>query len=760
MARNSNGMAAQIKKMNGLPESARRAKAEDLFSGGGEMSALMREHDWSQTPVGPVAEWPQSLRTALSILLTSGYPMYIAWGQDFVQFYNDAYRPILGSTKHPAALGQRTPECFPEVWDFIGPMFGRVMTEGEATTLTDQLFLLDRNGYLEECYFTFSYSAIRDETGGVGGVFVTCLETTERVLGERRLQALRKLSGAAPAISAALSLDEVLRLVAEQAREIIGAHQAVASLMLDHNWAQAINAISLSDKYAQHRGGSTLPCGPGIYSVVCQTNQPRRMTQAELEAHPAWREGNGTGSGSDLSHQHPSARGWLAAPLLGKDGRNIGLIQLSDKCVGEFTEEDEAILVQLAQLASVAVENARLYHEVQEASRLKDEFLAVVSHELRTPLNAMLGWTRILRGGKVEDSTLGQALKIIERNARVQSQLVEDLLDTARIVSGKLRLEIQPVEMRSVVEAALEIARPAAEAKSMTLNVDYDPQLEPILGDPNRLQQVVWNLLSNAIKFTSEGGRVEVRLNIADSKLSLTVSDTGQGISPEFLPYIFDRFRQADASSSRRYGGLGLGLTLVRHLIELHGGTVSASSSGEGQGATFIVNLPVRAARSEDSAALLVQSSSKDTNSFDRLPSLKGLRVLVVDDEAETRNLLSTVLTRFGARVTAVASAVEALTALFAVPAAERPAILVSDIVMPGEDGYTLIKQVRDMERIGEPPEAPIPAVALTAYARVEDRMRALAAGFQMHLPKPIEPDELIAVVASLTGRWGSRISA
>ena len=724
------------------------------------MGALMREHDWAQTPVGPVAGWPQSLHTALSILLASGSPMYIAWGKDLVQFYNDAARPLLGSTKHPAALGQNAAASFAEIWDVLGPIFEQVMNEGKTTTLTDQRFLLDRHGYLEECYFTVSYSAVRDETGGVGGVFVTCLETTEQVLGERRLQTLRQLSGAAPAINAALSLDEVLRLAAEQARQIIGAHQAVASLVLDHNWAQATSAFSLSDKYAQQPSSRAWPYGPGIYSVVCQTNQPQRMTQAELEGHPAWHAGHDTGSSSDLSNQSVPARGWLAAPLISNDGRNLGLIQLSDKFVGEFTEEDEAILIQLAQLASVAVENARLYHEVQEASRLKDEFLAVVSHELRTPLNAMLGWTRILRSGQVDESTLGHALKIIERNAKVQSQLVEDLLDTARIVNGKLRLEIRPIEIKSVIEAALEIVRPAAEAKNITLSAKYDPQAEPMLGDPDRLQQVVWNLFSNAVKFTPLGGHVTVRLEIADANLCLTVKDTGQGISPEFLPYIFDRFRQADASSSRRYGGLGLGLTLVRHLIELHGGTVSAVSPGEGQGTAFMVNLPVRAVRSEESAAVILQPPCQDTNSFDRIPSLKGLRVLVVDDEVETRNLLSAILTKFGARVTLVASAGEALTALFAVPVAERPAVLISDIMMPGEDGYTLIKQVRDMETIGEQCETPIPAVALTAYARVEDRMRALAAGFQMHLSKPIEPDELIAVVASLTGRWGRKLSA
>ncbi|HWQ32108.1 MAG TPA: PAS domain S-box protein [Blastocatellia bacterium] len=571
----------------------------------------------------------------------------------------------------------------------------------------------------------------------------------ERLLAHERSQAgaLQKLAEASLAINSALALDDVLRLMTEAARELIGAHQAVTSLTVGGDWAQAITAVSLSDKYAAWRDYDQPPDGSGIYSLVCQTGQPMRLTQAELEAHPAWR-----GFGAEAG-KHPPLRGWMAVPLTAHDGHNLGLIQLSDKYTGEFTSDDEAILVQLAQLASTTIENIRLYQREQAAreaaeaaTRAKDEFLALVSHELRTPLNAMLGWARILRDGKRNEATIARAIEIIERNATTQMQLIEDLLDVSRIITGKLRLNVQPVEPAGVVRTACELLRPAAEARQIELNLKLDPGAGIITGDPDRLQQIVWNLVSNAIKFTEPGGRVEVGLERVDPNIRITVRDTGQGIAPEFLPFLFERFRQADASASRRQGGLGLGLALVRHLVELHGGTVRAESPGEGQGATFIVNLPLRAVRPQSN------NSHESALTGYRRPQaqlLENLRVLVVDDEEDARTLVSTVLRQYGAQVTAAASAAEAFAALTS--AQERPDVLVSDISMPEEDGYSLMKKIRETA-----PEngGLIPAVALTAYGRVEDRLRALAAGFQMHVPKPVEPEELAAVVASVAGRF------
>jgi PAS domain S-box-containing protein len=384
----------------------------------------------------------------------------------------------------------------------------------------------------------------------------------------------------------------------------------------------------------------------------------------------------------------------------------------------------------------------------EEASRLKDEFLAMISHELRTPLTAMLGWARMLRTSQLDEATTARALETIERNAKSQAQLVEDLLDVSRITSGKLRLNARSVELAPIIEAAVDAAHPGAKAKDIRIQRVLNSDVGVVFGDPDRLQQVVWNLLSNAIKFTPKGGRVQVRLTRINSHVEITVSDTGAGIRPEFLPYIFDRFRQADSTITRAHGGLGLGLAIVRHIVELHGGTVRAESPGVGQGATFTVQLPIMVvhARGETDPSLPAYLAPAADVSMDRLPMLNGLEVLVVDDEADTRDLLTTVLERCDAKVVAVASAAEALEALRWL----KPDVLVSDIGMPDEDGYALIRKVRAL-----PPEqgGRIPAVALTAHARVEDRMRALSAGYQMHVAKPVEPTELVTIIASLVGR-------
>ncbi|MEK6324187.1 MAG: response regulator [Acidobacteriota bacterium] len=392
--------------------------------------------------------------------------------------------------------------------------------------------------------------------------------------------------------------------------------------------------------------------------------------------------------------------------------------------------------------------------QAEAASRAKDEFLAMVSHELRAPLNAMLGWAQILRSTKVDESTMTHAVEIIERSARTQSRLIEDLLDTARIVSGKLRLDIKPVDLTSVVENAVEVLRPAAEGKGIAVRLNLNAARKVITGDADRLQQIVSNLLSNAIKFTPRDGRVELNLERADPHMRITVSDTGKGITPEYLPFIFDRFHQAEGTSTRRHTGLGLGLSLVRHLVELHGGAVYAQSPGEGKGSTFTVNLPLRAVLPQVTEGAPPVFSASGMLSA---PSLGGVWALVVDDEADARELVATLLQQYGARVTAVASAEEALAVLAAGEPGKQPDVIVSDVSMPDVDGYELIRRVRELSvELG----GRIPAVALTAYGRSVDRIRALSAGFQMHMPKPVEPAELATVVASLTGRAGRVMKA
>ncbi|HEY2029880.1 MAG TPA: response regulator [Myxococcales bacterium] len=395
-------------------------------------------------------------------------------------------------------------------------------------------------------------------------------------------------------------------------------------------------------------------------------------------------------------------------------------------------------------------ENLRLLASEKEArsqaeiaNRTKDEFLATVSHELRTPLNAILGWTRMLRSGAVEQKSLARVLETIERNARAQTQLVEDILDVSRIIAGKLRVDIRRIDLHAVMRAALESVRPAAEARGVELEFRMSEDSADFCGDPDRLQQIFWNLLSNAIKFTSRGGKVETCVDREQSHVRIVVSDTGLGIPASFLPHVFDRFRQADSSITRAQGGLGLGLAIVRHLVEVHGGTVEAHSDGEGKGSRFTVRMPLRA------VAPLAQAKEGDPLPADNHAisvRLDGVEVVVVDDEPDARELVCAVLARAGAKVRQAASVDDAL----ALVRAQKPDVLVSDIGLPQQDGYTLIERVRQL------PAAEgglVPAAALTAYAGENDHRRALAAGFQAHVTKPIEPADLTLLVASLAGR-------
>src|SRR5262245_24222135 len=398
--------------------------------------------------------------------------------------------------------------------------------------------------------------------------------------------------------------------------------------------------------------------------------------------------------------------------------------------------------------------------QAEAATRSKDEFLAIVSHELRSPLNAIIGYNRMLRENHEDSESLKKSCDTIERNARVQLQLIEDLLDSARIISGKLRLEIGPIDIASVVNDALDVVRMAAEAKGVELCAKLDPGREMITGDAARLQQVIWNLLSNAIKFTPEGGRVELKVGRDAERVRIIIGDTGRGISAELLPYVFDRFRQSDSSASRRQGGLGLGLALVKSLVELHGGEVKAESEGEGRGATFTITLPL-AARSglavAEAPALAARAGAIRVDGAIPLPGdapLAGVRALVVDDQEEARVTLSNFLSGCGAVITTVSSGAEALEVLSDPPDGARPDVLVCDIAMPDEDGYATLRRVRALEHErGMAPSQQIPAIALTAMTKSEDRLRALDAGFKMHVAKPVEPAELVVVIASVVGQ-------
>lgn len=536
-----------------------------LFARAGEMGARIQAYDWFTTSIGAIETWSQSLQIALQILLLSRFPMQILWGRDYVQFYNDAYIAIAGD-KHPTALGQRGEECWKEVWDFAGPLLDHVMETGTATWSEDQLLVLNRYGYPEECYFTFSYTPIWDEFGKVGGIFIAVNETTQKILSERR--------------------ERELRVEAQVAKE-----------------------------------------------------------------------------------------------------------------------------------------------SAEKANQLKDQFLAVLSHELRSPLNPILGWAKLLLSRELDENTIRRALEAIERNAKLQAQMIDDLLDVSRILRDKLALNMAPVQLIQIVEDALETVHIASVEKSIQIQTHLDEAPLMILGDSNRLKQAVWNLLSNAVKFTPPGGQVTLRLEYTAAFAVLQVIDTGKGIPADFLPQVFNHFQQADSATTRLFGGLGLGLAIAKQIIDMHGGSIQADSPGDGQGATFTIKLPLTEYPS--------QSAEKD-DLLTTIEELKDIHVLVVEDDPDNREMIAFTLELYGANVTTASSASTAIDTLSKC----KPDVLISDIGMSGTDGYTLMQQIRNITQTSQ-----IPAIALTAYVSEADQQQALASGFQEHLPKPMEPSQLVAAI-------------
>jgi PAS domain S-box-containing protein len=577
----------------------------------------------------------------------------------------------------------------------------------------------------------------------------------ERARLEEETHTLETINRMSEAIAAELNLDRLVQTLTDEATKLTGAHFGSFFYNVTGEQGESFMLYTIAGVPRELFAGFPMPRntpifdptfrGEGIVRIDDVTKDPRYGKNPPYNGMP---EG------------HLPVRSYLAVPVVLRSGQVIGGLFFGHPDAGVFTASNERVIAGIAAQAAIAVDNARLFDALERekdtaesararaeaANRAKDEFLAMVSHELRTPLNSMLGWMRLIRSGRLDEETLARGLETIERNTLSQAQLIEDLLDISRVITGKLSLVVEQVEIESVIQTAVDSIRLAAESKNLRLQMILDSSAGMVLGDRGRLQQIVWNLLTNAIKFTPKGGTVRVQLERVDSSVQITVTDTGKGISGEFLPYVFDRFRQADAGSTRAHGGLGLGLSIVRHLVELHGGTVRADSDGEGTGATFVVRLPVAPVRREAVKAPDPPRTAAAVGAFACPPELAGVCVLVVDDEADTREMLAVVLGQCEADVHTAASADEALAVLDGRDG-WRPDLLVSDIGMPEEDGYSLIKKVRQRptERGGG-----IPAVALTAYARLEDRMQALAAGFQMHVAKPVEPAELILVIHSL----------
>ena len=966
-----------------------------------EMQARIAAFDWSRTPLGPRESWPQSLTIAVGIALSSRFPMFVWWGPQLVNIYNDAYVPILGA-KHPAALGRPAKDSWAEIWDVVGEQAKAVMERGEATWNERVPLLMNRHGYDEQTWFTWSYSPIRDESGNIAGLFCACTEETGWVLAEaerdrararlaeafarspfflallrgpdfvfevanqryfdlvqrgdvigRKLrevvpevegqgffeildrvyrtgepfvgsgvsmmlrrggklqrayldfiyEPLRNHRGEVDGILAAgndvteraiaesrgrflLALEDALRpiesprRIAEEGARLLGEHLeadrcayadmepdgSTFTVSGDYNngvpsivgsypleafgagFADAmranrpyvvpdIEAAPLSDaerasyRALQVRSVAAVPLAKGgvlVGGMAVHQRAPRDWSEADLEllsgvasrcfesigrarierelresesrfrqladAMPqivfsaeadgsvdyfnrrwyeytglpagdttedtwskvhtpeglarvmkAWPEALRTGTPYEIEYplrRHDGEYRWHLArahPVHDARGEVV-------KWFGTNTDiHDRKMMEESLNRALSSEQQAR--GEAELASRMKDEFLATLSHELRTPLNAILGWSHIIRSMPDLPKQLERGADVIERNARAQATIIEDLLDMSAIISGKARIEMDEVDLAAIVRTAVETARPAADAKHVRLLLDADTLPGAVIrGDASRLQQVMWNLLTNAIKFTPAGGRIQVTLaRSGDAQARLAVTDTGEGIKPDFLPHVFERFRQADATSTRRHGGLGLGLAIVKQLVEMHGGTIRAESLGEGRGATFTVMLPVASSRPQEALDTPFGSHANPraaVSAVDRA-AIAGKRIVVVDDEPDARELVCELLRECGAEVRTAGSAAEALAVL----AADTFDILVSDIGMPLEDGYALMRRVRALQ--GNP-NAAIAAIAVTAYARPDDRSRALAAGFQLHVAKPVEPGVLIAQVAQL----------
>ncbi len=814
------------------------------------MGAQIAQFDWAATPLGPVSRWSRSLKATVAIVVHSRHPMFLWWGPELIQIYNDAYLPSFGVGKHPAALGQRGRDCWPEIWDIIGPQIDDVMSHGVPSWHEDALVPIFRNGAIQEVYWTYGYSPVFDDDGSIGGTLVVCTETTGRVLATRQEAALRaevdrdrarlqQFFAQAPAgicivrgpeLTFEFANDHYRALVG--GRDLIGkpllnalpelAGQGIDTLLrgvmtsgeafvgrevpvrIDRHGQGIVDDAFYTFIYSPLRDAAArveavVVLAQDVTDEVLATRQTeelgQRLRDSEAQFHvlaetipqlawstradgyidwynQRWYDYTGTtfesmqGWGWKAVHdpalvEEVTSR-WQAAltagepfemefPLRGRDGQfrwhltqAVPLKDEGGRIVRWFgTNTDIDASRRAAEERSALLDSEQRARQAAElASRAKDDFLSTASHELRTPLNAILGWALLLQSGALSNSDFVRAVDSIERNARIQVRLIEDILDGSRIITGKLQIQMTPLDLTTLVQAAVDAVRASADAKRIALTVQVDAAAARVSGDPERLQQVIWNLVNNAIKFTPKDGAVDVALARVGTDVQLTVRDTGEGIAADFLPHVFERFRQAEGSTSRRYGGLGLGLALVRHLVEAHGGTVRAESDGPGRGSVFTVMLPVRAVFSEPAPAR-PEAAAAPVPFVPRAADLTGATVLVVDDEADARDLVATALRSKGAEVITAANASDALSLI-----AARPfTAMVSDIGMPTSDGYELIRRVRT---VAGARGHHLPAVALTAYSREEDRRRALEAGFQAYVAKPVEPDELVAIVSRL----------
>jgi len=594
---------------------------------------------------------------------------------------------------------------------------------------------------------SLTVSPIRDDRGFVVGASKIARDIRDRraaeaelarllALSEQNARVTATLNEVGTIVASALDRDAVVQAVTDAATAVTGAQFGAFFYNVLDDRGESYTLYTISGVPRDRFSNFPMPRNTKLFDSTFHGTGV--VLSDDISSDPRYGQ---SGPYFGTPPEHLPVRSYLAVPVKARSGEVVGGLFFGHEQAGRFTRDHERLAVGVSSWASVALENARLYRAAQDASRLKDEFLATLSHELRTPLNAILGYSRLIRLGVLAGDKQPRAIETIERNAASLTHIVEDVLDVSRIISGKMRLHMRTMDLADVVRSAVEAVQPGAEAKGVALDLVIATTPARISGDPERLQQVLWNLLSNAVKFTPRGGRVQIRLGGDDSNVDVTVSDNGVGIRPEFLPHIFERFRQADAGTTRERGGLGLGLAIARQLVETHGGTIRGTSEGTGKGATFVVLLPRLAAHLDGA-----DTAERDVPADAPVSSdLQGVTVLAVDDDADALAMVRDILESSGARVATAASADAALQAL----SATSPDVLVSDLGMPDVDGFALIESVR---RNGDPRIRDLPALALTAYARPADRIRALRSGFQLHLAKPVDPPALVAAVLGLSG--------
>src|SRR5579883_324639 len=749
----------------------------DLFAGGGEMGVLMRSIDWSQTPLGPKEQWPQSLRTSVSICLASRFPILIWWGPELVMLYNDAYRPILGSVKHPQAMGQRGKECWPEIWDVIGPMLEGVLSMGEATWSDDQLLLLNRNGYIEECYFTFSYSPIRDESGGIGGVFTAVTETTGRVLGARRLRTLGELAAQG---TQAHSAEEVCYLAAEALAKNPDDLPFTLLYLLNREGTQAqlvgstgiTGDTPVSPLNLTVSGENMCPASAPLREVVAngKTVLIENIPETYAVALPT-RDGVTPRSVLILPIARPgqeSLYGFLIAAVSPRRALDDDYRSFFDLVAGQ-------IAANIASVQAYHEERARA-EALAELDRAKTAFFSNVSHEFRTPLT--------LLQGPVADALTDEAhplaprqrerLEMAQRNSLRLLKLVNSLLDFARIEAGRIEAVYEPVDLAALTADLASTFRSAIERAGMQLIVDCPPLPEPVYVDREMWEKIVLNLLSNAFKFTFEG-EIVVALRADEQAIILEVRDTGVGIAPEELPRIFERFHRVHNTRARTFEGTGIGLALIQELVRLHGGFIAVSST-EGQGTTFTVSLPHGTAHlpaERISTRRTLPSTSSGVVSYVEealrwLPVSAGetivssiwpeqgqilaaappatvdqqqrrARLLVIDDNADMLEYITRILSPFYT----VEAVPDGLTALHQIEQ-QPPDLVISDVMMPGLDGFQLLQAIRS-----QPSTRMLPVILLSARAGEEATIEGLQAGADDYLVKPFSARELLTRVAA-----------